>query len=107
MRCGDKEGHASASLLGPEKPSLEKLTAEARDPQRKLAQREESALRAATLAPEDTSLSKELGALFFERNFELLAGLKKPLKGPKLESPCLRMNAADCLSEGEGASSGA
>lgn len=102
VRCGDKEGYASAALLGPEKPSLEKLTAEARDPQRTLAQRENSALRAATLAPEDATLSEELGELFFERNFELLAGLKKPLKGPKLESPCPRMGAADCLSESAG-----
>lgn len=102
VRCGDKEGHASAALLGPEKPSLEKLKAEAREPQRTLAQREESALRAAMLAPEDATSSKELGELFFERNFELLAGLKKPLKGPKLESPCLRGNAADCLSESAG-----
>ncbi len=102
VRCGDKEGYASASLLGPEKPSLEKLTAEARDTQRTLEQRESSALRAAALAPEDATLSKELGALFFERNFELLAGLKKPLKGPKLESPCPRMNAVECLSESAG-----
>ncbi|HYO73249.1 MAG TPA: hypothetical protein VEU33_45010 [Archangium sp.] len=97
VRCGDKEGYASASLLGPEKPSLEKLKAEARDPQRTLAQREDAALRAATLAPEDAALSKELGALFFERNFELLAGLKRPLKGPKLESPCDREDVAGCI----------
>jgi hypothetical protein len=97
VRCGDKSGYASASLLGPEKPSLEKLKAEARDPQRTLAQREDAALRAATLAPEDAALSKELGDLFFERNFELLAGLKKPLKGPKLESPCDSEDVADCI----------
>jgi hypothetical protein len=102
VRCGDKEGHASAALLGPEQPSLDKLIAEARDPQRKLAQREESALRAATLAPNDGLLRKELRELFFARNFELLAGLKKPLKGPKLESPCVHEDAADCLLESAG-----
>jgi hypothetical protein len=102
VRCGDKEGHASASLLGSEKPSLDKLIAEARDSQRKLAQREESALRAATLAPNDGLLRKELRELFFARNFELLAGLKKPLKGPKLESPCVHQDAADCLLESAG-----
>lgn len=102
VRCGDKEGHASASLLGPEKPSLDTLIAEARDSQRKLAQREESALRAAMLAPNDGLLRKELRELFFARNFEQLAGLKKPLKGPKLESPCVHQDAADCLLESAG-----
>ncbi|HLL04120.1 MAG TPA: hypothetical protein VK539_26275 [Myxococcaceae bacterium] len=88
VRCGDKEGYISVSLLGEEKPSLEKLKAEAADPQRKLAQRVESALRAATLAPEEDSLRKQLGELFVERNFELLAGAKQPPIGPKFEYPC-------------------
>lgn len=101
VRCGEKEGYASASLLGPEKPSLEKLKAEASDPKRKLAQRQESALRAATLAPEDLELQKQLGTLFFERNFELLAGLKKPPKVPEFSFTCAWQlkNAADCLRE--------
>ncbi|ADO70785.1 hypothetical protein [Stigmatella aurantiaca] len=103
VRCGDKEGYASAALLGSEKPSLEKLKAEAGDPQLKLAQRMDSAQRAATLAPEEASLSKQLGDLFFERHFELLAGLKQPLKGPKIESPCVvDKDVADCILESAG-----
>jgi hypothetical protein len=38
--------------------------------------REESALRAALLAPEDAELPKLLGEFFFERNFRLLEGFK-------------------------------
>lgn len=97
VRCGGKEGYASATLLGSEKPSLEKLKAEARDPKLPLAQREDSALRAATLAPKDFDFSQELAKLFFERNFELLAGLKKPLKGPEFEVRCESEEAADCI----------
>ncbi|MCY1021372.1 hypothetical protein [Pyxidicoccus sp. MSG2] len=102
VRCGDKEGFASISLLGAEPPSLEKLKAEAHDPHLKFAQRLDSALRAASLAPEDVGLRKELGELFFERNFELLAGLKKPLKGPMLESQCSSNDATDCIRESAG-----
>ncbi|WP_241758854.1 hypothetical protein [Pyxidicoccus parkwayensis] len=102
VRCGDKEGFASVSLLGPEAPSLEKLKAEAYDSHLELARRHDSALRAASLAPEDVGLRKALGELFFERNFELLAGLKKPLKGPKLESPCSSNDATECILESAG-----
>jgi hypothetical protein len=102
VRCGDQEGFASVSLLGLEMPSLEKLKAEARDTHLKLAQRHDSALRASSLAPEDAGLRKELGELFFERNFELLAGLKKPLKGPKLELPCSGDDATHCIRESAG-----
>jgi len=78
VRCGEKEGYASAPLLGPEKPSLEKLKAEANNPKLKLEQRLDSALRAASLAPEDATLQKQLGALFFERNLQLAVASKKP-----------------------------
>jgi hypothetical protein len=103
VRCGDKEGYASASLLGTEKPSVEKLRAEARDPKRPLAQREDAALRAATLEPGNAELSQELGDLFFERNFELLAGVKNPLKGPELAYPCLAdEELTDCIASSAG-----
>lgn len=102
VRCGDKEGYASASLLGAEKPSVDTFDAEARDPQRTLAQREQSALRAAMLVPGDFFRRKQWSDLFFEHNFELLAGSKKPLKGPKLESPCVGRRVADCILESAG-----
>ncbi|MFY0582403.1 SH3 domain-containing protein [Cystobacter fuscus] len=76
VRCGDYEGYVAASLVGAEKPSVETLRAEAKNPMLKPERREESALRAALLAPEDVELSKLLGELFFERNFRLLAGFK-------------------------------
>jgi hypothetical protein len=76
VRCGDYEGYVAASLVGPEKPSVETLRAEAKNPMLTPEHREESALRAALLAPDDTELPKLLGELFFERNFRLLAGFK-------------------------------
>ncbi len=78
VRCGEKEGYVSAPLLGPQKPSLDKLKAEAKNPKLKLEQRLDSALRAASLAPEDAALQKQLGTLFFERNLQLAAASKKP-----------------------------
>ncbi|MET0404871.1 MAG: SH3 domain-containing protein, partial [Cystobacter sp.] len=76
VRCGDYEGYAAVGLVGPEKPSVGTLRAEAKNPMLKPERREESALRAALLAPEDPELPKLLGELFFERNFQLLAGFK-------------------------------
>ncbi|ATB44378.1 hypothetical protein CYFUS_009865 [Cystobacter fuscus] len=76
VRCGDYEGYAAVSLVAPEKPSVETLRAEAKNPMLTPEHREESALRAALLAPEDAELPKLLGELFFERNFKLLAGFK-------------------------------
>jgi hypothetical protein len=76
VRCGDYEGYAAVALVGPEKPSVETLRAEAKNPMLKPERREESALRAALLAPEDAELPKLLGELFFERNFRLLEGFK-------------------------------
>ncbi|MFP2913396.1 SH3 domain-containing protein, partial [Pyxidicoccus sp. 3LFB2] len=96
VRCGDAEGHALASTLGPQKPSLEKLKAEARNPRRTLEQREESALRASMLAPEDAALRKELGALFFVRHLNAVASLKTPPM--RLFSfTCILNDAAQCL----------
>lgn len=97
VRCGEKEGYAAASLLGTEKPSVEKLRAEARDPKRKLDQREDSALRAATLSPDDVDLQKELGGLFFERNFDFIARLKKPTMKRTFTHPCGWDDAVTCL----------
>lgn len=77
VRCGDYEGYVATSLVGPEKPSVEALKAEAKNPVLTPEHREESALRAALLAPEDVELQKLLGELFFERNFQLAAGFKK------------------------------
>lgn len=81
---------------------MDTFDAEARDPQRTLAQREQSALRAAMLVPGDFFRRKLWSDLFFEHNFELLAGAKKPLKGPKLESPCVRNSVDDCILESAG-----
>lgn len=97
-----KAGAEAPRDAGPEAPSLEKLKAEAYDPHLEHGRRYDSALRAASLAPEDVGLRKALGELFFERNFERLAGLKKPLKGPKLESPCSSNDATDCILESAG-----
>jgi hypothetical protein len=97
VRCGEVEGYAAASLLGPEKPSAEKLAAEARDPSRTLEQREESAMRAATLAPEDEALHKELGRLFFERNLDFVARLKTPPMRRAFTASCSVTEAARCL----------
>lgn len=97
VRCGEKEGYAAASLLGPEKPSVEKLRAEARDPKLELAQREERALRAAMLSPEDAGLQKELATLFFERNFDFLARLKKPTVKRTFTYTCGWEKDAACL----------
>ncbi|MFY0526723.1 SH3 domain-containing protein [Archangium gephyra] len=97
VRCGEVEGYASAPLLGPEKPSVEKLKAEAMNPALPLAQREESALRAAMLAPEDAGLHEELGKLFFERNLDFVARLKKPLMRRRFSFSCSAEDAARCL----------
>jgi hypothetical protein len=94
VRCGEKEGYASAPLLGPEKPSLEKLKAEANNPKLKLEQRLDSALRAASLAPEDATLQKQLGALFFERNLQLAAASKKPKAKREFTCGCDRKEDA-------------
>jgi len=88
VRCGGKEGYASAPLLGPEKPSLDKLKAEAKNPKLKLAQRLDSALRAASLAPEDAALQKQLGTLFFEHNLQLAAASKKPATKREFSCGC-------------------
>ena len=98
VRCGDAEGHALAALLGPQKPSLEQLKAEARNPRRTLEQREESALRAAMLAPGDAALRKELGALFLVRNLNAVAGLKTPPMRRAFSFTCTVNDAARCLS---------
>ncbi|WNG46706.1 SH3 domain-containing protein [Archangium minus] len=97
VRCGDKEGYASASLMGAEKPSVEALRAQARDPKLTLAQREESALRAATLSPEDVELQKELGQLFFEKNFDFTARLKKPTMKRAFSCSCGWKDVLTCL----------
>ncbi|WP_216620490.1 MULTISPECIES: SH3 domain-containing protein [Myxococcus] len=97
VRCGEAEGFVVGALLGPEKPSVEKLAAEAKDPKRMLLQREESALRAATLAPEDAGLQKELATLFFERNLEAVARLKKPSLRRPFEFDCTVNDPARCL----------
>lgn len=97
VRCGEAEGHALASLLGPQKPSLEKLKAEARNPRRTLVQREESALRAAMLAPEDAGLRKELGTLFFARNLDGVASLKTPPMRRPFSVLCSSTDVKGCL----------
>lgn len=97
--CGEKEGYAFASLLGPEKPSAEKLKAEAQDTKLPLKQREESALRAATLSPEDAELQKLLGNLFFERNLELAAGIKKPAMRRTFQYTCFNQSDSSCIQD--------
>ncbi|GEL73303.1 SH3 domain-containing protein [Myxococcus virescens] len=97
VRCGEAEGFVVGAFLGPEKPSVEKLAAEAKDPKRTLLQREESALRAATLAPEDAGLQKALATLFFERNLEAVARLKKPSLRRPFEFDCTVDDPARCL----------
>ncbi|HLL06059.1 MAG TPA: SH3 domain-containing protein [Myxococcaceae bacterium] len=105
VRCGEKEGYASAPLLGPEKPSLEKLKAEANNPKLKLEQRLDSALRAASLAPEDAALQKQLGALFFERNLQLAAASKKPKVKRTFECGCYPQDDAPaCIARCSGMS---
>ncbi|MCY1073142.1 SH3 domain-containing protein [Archangium lansingense] len=99
VRCGDQEGYAAASLLGTEKPSVEKLRAEARNPKLKLEKRQESALRAATLSPEDVELQKELGRLFFERNLELAARIKNPTVKRTFTCSCGFQSIAVCFKE--------
>ncbi|WNG49010.1 SH3 domain-containing protein [Archangium minus] len=99
VRCGEKDGYASASLLGPEKPSAEKLKAEAQDTSLSLKQREDSALRAATLSPEDVELQKLLGTLFFERNLELVAGIKKPKTLRTFKHTCFKQNDSSCIGD--------
>lgn len=101
--CGEKEGYASASLLGPEKPSAEKLKAEAQDTKLPLKQREESALRASTLSPEDAELQKLLGNLFFERNLELAAGIKKPVMRRTFKHTCFNQSDSFCIRDATGA----
>jgi hypothetical protein len=101
--CGEKEGYASASLLGPEKPSAEKLEAEAQDTKLPLKQREESALRAAILSPENSELQKLLGNLFFERNLELAAGIKKPMMRRTFQYTCFKQNDSSCIGDAAGA----
>lgn len=97
VRCGEKEGYASAALLGPEKPSLEKLKAEANNPKLKLQQRVDSALRAASLAPEDAALQKQLGTLFFELNLQLTAASKKPALKRTFSCRCSEGDAFTCV----------
>ncbi|MDY7226722.1 SH3 domain-containing protein [Hyalangium rubrum] len=97
VRCGEKEGYASASLLGPQKPSLEKLKAEAKNPKLKLEQRLDSALRAASLAPEDAALQKQLGTLFFERNLQLTAATQKPAMKREFTCYCSKGDALACV----------
>jgi hypothetical protein len=99
VRCGEAEGHALAALLGPRKPSLQKLKADARNPRRTLEQREESALRAALMAPEDAALRKELGSLFFTRNLDAVSSLKAlPMRRPFTLS-CATTDARRCLQD--------
>jgi uncharacterized protein YgiM (DUF1202 family) len=83
VRCGDYEGYAAASLVGSEKPSVETLKAEAKNPMLTPEHREESALRAALLAPDDVELPKLLGESFFERNFQLTAAYKAKAQSGK------------------------
>jgi hypothetical protein len=98
VRCGDYEGYAAVSLVGPEKPSVETLKAEAKNPMLTPEHREESALRAALLAPEDAELPKLLGELFFERNFRLLAGFKSTGATKRtFSNTCGRDKVNDCL----------
>jgi hypothetical protein len=54
------------------------------------------------LVPGDFFRRKQWSDLFFEHNFELLVGSKKPLKGPKLESPCVGRHVAECILESAG-----
>lgn len=104
VRCGEKEGYASASLLGTEKPSVEKLKAEAMNSKLKLEQREDSALRAATLAPENAELQKLLGTIFFERNLALAAGIKKPAMRRTFKMTCFNQTEAACIEDAAAAS---
>lgn len=97
--CGGRGGYAAATLLGAEKPSVEALKAQAEDDQLPLSQREESALRAAILSPEDAELQKLLGNLFFERNLEQLARLKKPKTLRTFVAQCFNQSDAACIED--------
>lgn len=98
VRCGDYEGYAAVSLVGSEKPSVETLRAEAKNPMLTPERREESALRAALLAPDDVELPKLLGELFFERNFNLLAGFKGTTATKRtFSNTCGRDRVDNCL----------
>lgn len=98
VRCGPKEGHVSASLLGEAKPDVEKLKAEADNASLTLEQRQDSALRAALLAPEDPVRFTVLRERFLERNLEILASAKKRVKGQPFQVECFPEEDAErCL----------
>lgn len=101
VRCGESTGYVAAALVGPDKPSVETLRAEALNPSLPPERREESALRASLLAPEDAELSKLLGELFFERNFRLTERFKPQPNAVRrtFSKICGSGQVNDCLRE--------
>ncbi|MFP2927613.1 SH3 domain-containing protein [Pyxidicoccus sp. 3LG] len=95
--CGGRPGFVSASLMGPQKPSVEPYLAEVKDPRLPLAQRLESALRASTLEPRDIALREFLGELFYKRQLELAAADKKPAKERTFTIRCHLMSEVSCI----------
>ncbi|MCP3142899.1 SH3 domain-containing protein [Pyxidicoccus xibeiensis] len=95
--CGGKPGYVSASLMGPQKPSVEPYLAEVKDTRLPLEQRLESALRASTLEPRDIALRKFLGELFYKRQLELAAADKKPAKERTFTIRCHLMSEVSCI----------
>ncbi|QRK11609.1 SH3 domain-containing protein [Archangium violaceum] len=79
IKCGDAEGFTLKTLVGADKPSLDKLLAQAQDATVRTKVRLDAAARAATLDPQNEQAPDLLAELFFELNFEQLA--KDKVKG--------------------------
>ncbi|WNG32598.1 SH3 domain-containing protein [Archangium violaceum] len=92
LRCGDAEGFTLKTLVGADKPSLDKLLAQAQDTTASTKVRLDAAARAATLDPQHEQAPDLLAELFFELNFEQLA--KDKVKGGLHEAVVVTCNQA-------------
>ncbi|WNG57118.1 hypothetical protein F0U59_21870 [Archangium gephyra] len=72
LKCGEVEGFTLKSLVGADKPSFDKLLAQAQDTKASTQVRYDAATRAATLDPKNDKALELLADLFFKSSFEQL-----------------------------------
>ncbi|WP_143195716.1 hypothetical protein [Archangium sp. Cb G35] len=95
LKCGEVEGFTLKSLVGADKPSFDKLLAQAQDTKASTQVRYDAATRAATLDPKNDKALELLADLFFESAFEQLD--KETMKGGPPEAVFIKREYSRAL----------
>lgn len=95
LKCGEVEGFTLKSLVGADKPSFDKLLAQAQDTKAGTQVRYDAASRAAALDPKNEKALELLADLFFESAFEQLE--KEMMKGGPPEAVFIKREYSGAL----------